>query len=139
MSIWPFNKRVQRDVDQLIFDCAEHHRPSDQKELIARLMHTVLFAPVASGAPNLPEGTRHVVREDDAIRLFTVPVGNLNCLAFYTSRAAAPRDCSSISMSGKAAMRMVLQVKADGISTQNSRNSYLALDAQSIRHALHFA
>ena|ERR1051325_1311105 len=134
MSIWPFKK--QRDVNQLIFDCAEYSRPADQKELIALLLRTELYAPVVSGAPNLLNGTRYVVGANDSIQLATARLGNLNCVAFFTDRSDTRLQHPSISMTGEEAMRMVLKAKADGIAIQNNKTSYFGLDAQGIRDAL---
>ena len=134
MSIWPFKK--QRDVNQLIFDCAEYRRPEDQKELITLLLRTELFAPVVSGAPNLPDGTRHVVGANDSIQLMTARLGNLNCVAFFTDQSDTRLRHPCISMGGEEAMRMVLKAKADGIAIQNNKTSYFGLDAQGIREAL---
>ncbi len=133
MSIWPFKK--QRDVNQLIFDCAEYHHPADRKELIAVLMRTELFSPVVSGAPNVPNGTRHVVGANDSIQLATARLGDLNCVAFFADRSDVRLRHPCISMSGEEAMRMVLKARADGIAIQ-SKTSYFGLDAQGIRKAL---
>lgn len=134
MNIWPFKK--QRDVNQLIFDCAEYRRPADQKELVALLMRTELFAPVLSGAPSLSNGVRHIVSTDDAIQIATARIGSLNCVAFYTDRSDARLSHPCISMSGDEAMRMTLKAKADGIVIQNTKTSYFGLDAQGIRDVL---
>jgi hypothetical protein len=137
VSIWPFKK--QRDVNQLIFDCAEFRRPADQRELIALLLRTELFAPVVSGAPNLPNGSQHVVGAGDSIQLATARLGSLNCVAFFTNRSDARLAHPCASMTGEEAMRMVLKAKADGIMIQNTKTSYFGLDAQGIRDALEAA
>ena len=134
IGFWPFKK--QRDINQLIFDYAEYHRPRDRDELIALLMRTELFAPVISGAPDLPNGTRYVVGANDSIQLMTARLGNLNCVAFFTDQSDTRLQPPFISMTGEEAMRMVLEAKADGIAIQNNKTSYFGLDAQGIRKAL---
>jgi len=132
--MWPFKKK--RDVNQLIFDCAEYHRSADMEELIACLMHTELFAAVASGLPVLPNGTRYLVGENDSIKLFTAGIGNLVCVAFYTDRSDVRLRHPCISLTGKEAMEMVLKANADGIAIQNNKNSHCGFDAQTIREML---
>lgn len=129
----------QRDVDQLIFDCAEYHRPADQKELIALLRSTELFAPVRSAEPKLPIGVSYIVRADDTIQIATARIGSLNCVVFFTNRNDARLSQPCLSMSGDEAMRMALKAKADGIVIQNSKTSYFGLDAQGIQDALEMA
>jgi len=132
--MWPFKQN--RDVDQLIFDYAEHRRPADMRELIALLRQTELFAPVVSGAPSVPSGTKYVAGAHDAIQLRTARLGNLNCVAFYTHRSDARLQHPCVSMNGEEAMRMVLKANADGIAIQNNKTSYFGLDAQGIREAI---
>jgi len=132
--MWPFKQN--RDVNQLIFDYAEHRRPADLRELIVLLRQTELFAPVVSGAPNAPSGTKYVVSADDAIQLQTARLGNLNCVAFYTDRSDARLQHPCVSMTGEEALSMVLRANADGIAIQNNKTSYFGLDAQGIREAL---
>jgi len=136
VNIWPFKKK--RDVNQLMFDCAEYHRPADRRELVALLMRTELFAPACSGLPDLPNGTRHTTGPDDSLQLMMARVGDLSCVAFYTDKSKTPSHLGCISLTGEEAMRMVLKSKADGITIQNNKESptYFALDAQAIRHAL---
>ena len=131
MSIWPFKK--QRDVNQLIFDCAEYHHPADRKELIAVLMRTELFSPVVSGAPVVR--TRHDDGAKHSIQPATARLCDLNCVAFLADRSDVRLRHPCISMSGEEAMRMVLKARADGIAIQ-SKTSYFGLDAQGIRKAL---
>jgi len=132
--MWPFKRK--RDINQLIFDCAEHRRSADAQELIACLMHTELFAPIASGAPNLPDGTRYVVGANDSIRIFSAQLGNLSCMAFYTDRNDVRVRRPYLSMTGIEAMKMVLKANAGGILIQNNKTAYFGLDAQGIREAL---
>src|SRR5262245_38529651 len=115
--MWPFKRK--RNINQLIFDYAEHRRSADTQELIACLMHTELFAPIASGAPNLPDGTRYVVSAADSIQVFSVQLGDLRCIAFYTDRSDDRLRGACLSMTGAEAMRMVLKTDADGIVIQN--------------------
>ena len=132
--MWPFKKK--RDINQLIFDCAEYRRAADMQELIACLLHTELFAPVASGLPVLPNGTRYLVGANDSIKLFTARIGNLSCVAFYTDRSDVRLQHPCISLTGEEAMRMILEANADGIGIQNNKTSHCGFDRQRIREIL---
>jgi hypothetical protein len=132
--MWPFKK--ERDINQLIFDCAEYKKAADTKQLTECLMRAELFAPVASGAPNVPDGTRYLVGSNDSIQLSTARIGDLNCVAFYTDRNDSRLRRPFISMTGKEAMQMVLKANADGMAIQNNKASYFGFNAQGIREAL---
>src|SRR5262245_418377 len=97
--MWPFKMRP-RDFNALIFDYAEYHRPADLRELIARLKQIELFAQVISGAPNLPDGTQHVVGQNDKIQIQTVKIGGRNLVAFYVDAADARLRRPFVSMNG---------------------------------------
>jgi hypothetical protein len=79
---WLFKKK--RDINQLIFDCAEHRNAEDERELVALVMEAELFAPVIIGARNVPDETRYVVGPHDVIGLGTARLGELNMTLFYT-------------------------------------------------------
>jgi hypothetical protein len=134
--MWPFTKpKKPRDVNQLIFDCAEYHRPKDTQELIACLMRTELFAAVSDG-PNLPNGTRYLVGPNDKMKVAACKIGNLHCVAFYTDRIDTRLRHPCIGLTGEEVMRMVLKSDADGFVVQNNKNSYFGLERQGIRDAL---
>jgi len=99
MPLWPFKK--PRDLNQLIFDYAEHQRPADKKELVALLKRTELFAPLASDVSHIPPGKPYVIGPDDSIGLKTAQLGGLICVVFFTDRSDPRLQGPCASMNGE--------------------------------------
>jgi len=106
------------------------------RELITLLRHTELFAQVLGGAPNLPNGTQHVVGPNENIQIATGQINGLNPVAFFVDPKDSRLRRPFLSMSGLEAMKMVLKMNADGIVIQNNKNSHFGLNAQGVREAL---
>src|SRR5689334_12223649 len=78
----------KRDVDQVIFDIAEHHRPRDHARLFELLRGRELFASVASSTVPMEHGRRMTISSGDEIQLSTGTLPNgMTCAVFYLDRA----------------------------------------------------
>jgi hypothetical protein len=129
-SIFGGAKPDSRDMDQLIFDLAEHgNRPSDLRELYRRLPKLEIFAKVRSANFPLEKGSRHVIAPGEDLHIQTVLLPNGQSFAeFFVDRADPRLGQQFIGMSPRAACEMVL--KGDnlaGLRIRNSRNSWIAL------------
>ena len=129
-SIFGKPKIDERDIDQLIFDLAEHgNRPADMRELYRRLPNIDLFAKVLSANFPIRNGTRHTIGQGQNLQIQSASLpGGHNLAQFFVDRSDSRLGTHFISISPSEACSMVLNMSAlSGLLICNSKNSWVAL------------
>jgi len=129
-SIFGKSKPDRRDMDQLIFDLAEHgNRPTDLCELYRRMAVIEVFAKVLSANFPLQNGARHTIGlgQNLQIQSATMPTGHVMA-QFFVDGADARLRPQFVSLSPREACEMVLKMgNLAGLLICNSKNSWIAL------------
>src|SRR6202043_1790478 len=105
-------KPDRRDMDQLIFDLAEHgNRPADLSELYRRMAGIEVFAKVLSANFPLQNGTRHIVGPGQNLQIqsASLPTGQ-NMAQFFVDKADPRLRPQFVGMSPREACEMVLKL-----------------------------
>jgi hypothetical protein len=129
-NIFGRSKPDQRDMDQLIFDLAEHgNRPADLNELYRRMAGIKVFAKVLSANFPLQNGTRHTVGPGQNLQIQSASLPTGHVMAQFFVDEADPRlRPQFVSLSPKEACEMVLKMdNLTGLLICNSKNSWIAL------------
>jgi len=116
-----------RDLDQVIFDIAEHQRPGDHERLFRLLRGRELYVRVlASSIPS--SGQTHVVGTNDVILVEQARLPNgLRCAAFFVHKSDARLGLHFVAMTSAEAFRMVERSPdLDALLIQNARQSWVA-------------
>ena len=120
----------ERDIDQLIFDLAEHgNRPADRRELYRRLPNMELFARVLTANFPLQNGSQHTIGPGQNLQIQSASLASGHNLAqFFIDRSDSRVGSHFISISPREACSMVLTMDAlSGLLICNSKNSWVAL------------
>jgi hypothetical protein len=129
-NIFGKSKPDRRDMDQLIFDLAEHgNRPADLKELYRRMAGIEVFAKLLSANFPLQNGARHTIEPGQKMQILaaTLPTGQVMA-QFFVDRADARLRPQFVSLSSREACEMVLKMEnLAGLIICNSKNSWIAL------------
>jgi hypothetical protein len=119
--------RDRRDIDQVIFDIAEHQRPRDHARLFRLLHGRQLFASVESSNVPFEDGRQLVVGSGDDIQLKTGRLPNgMSCAVFYVDRNDARLGPQYVGLTAPAAFEMVSKTTVDALLIQNTHDSWVA-------------
>jgi hypothetical protein len=117
----------KRDVNQVIFDIAEHHRPRDHQRLFELLRGRELFVSIASSNVPLKHGRRIMISSGDEIQMKTGTLPNgMTCAVFYVDRADSRLGSPYAGMTVPEALEMVSKTELDALLIQNAQNSWVA-------------
>ena len=117
----------KRDIDQVIFDIAEHQRPRDHERLFQLLQGRELFTPVASSNVPFEDGASITVKPGDEINLKTATLPNgMVCIVFYIHRSDPRLGTPYAGFTVRDAFDMVIKTNADAVLIQNGRDSWVA-------------
>ncbi len=119
--------RDKRDIDQVIFDIAEHQRRRDHERLFQLLRGRELFAAVASSNVPFEDGASITVKAGDVINLNTAKLPNgMVCIVFFVHRSDSRLGERYAGFTVRDALDMVIQTNADAMLIQNGRDSWVA-------------
>lgn len=117
----------KRDIDQVIFDIAEHQRPRDHERLFQLLQERELFTPIASSNVPFEDGASITVKPGDVINLKTAKLPNgMVCIVFYVHRSDSRLGEPFAGFAVRDALDMVIKTTADAMLIQNVRDSWVA-------------
>ena len=119
--------RDKRDVDQVIFDIAEHGRAADHDRLFALLRDRELFSMVVGSSVPFRDGEKRTVAAGDQISLVAATLPNgLQCAAFFVDRNDSRLGDRYVGMTLVEAIRMVQRTPdLGGLLIQNSKQSWV--------------
>ena len=117
----------KRDIDQLIFDIAEHKRPRDHKRLFQLLQGRELFTSVASSNIPFEDGKSITVKAGDVINLKTAKLPNgMVGIVFFIHRGDSRLGEPYAGFAVRDALDMVIKTNADAMLIQNEGDSWVA-------------
>jgi hypothetical protein len=124
-----------RDINQLIFDIAEHSYPSDKQELYRRFHFMEVYTKVYETNVKLPNGGKHVVKKGDRIIIETARLPGGQCVALFFVDKSDPRLLPEfIGMTVPEACAMVLRIDdIDGMMLCNLNDSWFAMMKDEIK------
>lgn len=133
-----FRRKLNIDIDQLIFDIAEQHRKKDYNLFVTLVKEGVFFCKVdPASVRDLPEGQYTVQAGDDMKLTGLASIQGMRLLPLYTSRSDTRLGNSYVGLTGKEALRMVLKTKdIDGLLFQNASVSWVVLQRQQVQDVL---
>jgi len=128
------------DLEDLIYEVAEHQRDKDFHELYRRLMDREVFVPVdpSSLPPEAKSGQTIITDASASIRMRTVPAPNGQGLVPGATRQDSPiLKGGYVGMSWVGLLEMSLKVNPPlyGVLLQGQR-SWVALDLARVRYVL---
>jgi hypothetical protein len=123
--MWPFAK--SRDVHQLIYDYAEHHRDADLREVFRHLRGRQIFSPLSADSRlNGAHGESVTVGAEDHVAIARGRVGDREVVVFFADqndRRLLPRY---IGMTFPEALAMAEKMPdCGGILLYNKADSYV--------------
>ncbi len=123
----------RRDINQVIFDIAQYHRPRDHQRLFKLLSDRELFVSIASSNIPLEDGRRLIVASDDSIQLRTGSLPNgMACAVFYVDRSDSRLGPRYAAMTAREAFEMVSKTPLDALLIQNAQDSWVAFPRQEL-------
>ena len=134
-----FGRNKSDDIDQLIFDIAEHKRTKDYEAFCKLLEGRVFFCQVdPASTTGMPKGVPYRAQANDAIKLpGLAKIKGLTLLPLYTSPSDQRLKNSYLEIEGLEALRMAVRGKGiDGLLFQNRRNSWVVLNMEQIKSVL---
>lgn len=131
----------RRDINQVIFDIAQYHRPRDHRRLFKLLRDRELFASIASSSVPVEDGRQLIVAAGDNIQLKTGSLSNgMACAVFYVDRNDPRLGPRYSGMAACEAFKMVSETQLDALLIQNAQDSWVAFPRQELSalQAKHF-
>jgi len=117
----------KRDVDQVVFDIAEHGRPRDHRRLFELLRGREMFSPVTSSNVPFVDGRRITVQDGDDIKLTTGRLPNgMSCVVLYVHRHDPRLKSPYIGVTMPEALDMVARSDVDTLLIQGRGESWVA-------------
>jgi hypothetical protein len=117
----------RRDIDRVIFDIAEHHRPRDHQRLFTLLRGREMFVSIASSNVPIEDGRRFQVSPGDEIQMKTGSLPNgMSCVIFYLDRTDPRLGRQYAAMTVPDAFEMVSKTEVDALLIQNAQASWVA-------------
>lgn len=124
-----FRPTDERDINQLIYDYAEHSRPRDYAHIITKLPGLTLYAPVRSSNAPFYHGMQHVTKPGDQIAIQAVNVpGYGKMVLFFTDQRNPRLEFPYIGTPFAEACKMaMLTPDVVGVLIYNDKESYIGL------------
>ncbi|HTD24719.1 MAG TPA: hypothetical protein VK738_18830 [Terriglobales bacterium] len=126
------------DIDQLIFEIAEHKRDSDYESFFKLLKGRPFFCPVDPATiAGIPKGSSYRVQANDAIRIPFANINGVKLVPLFTFQGDKRLAKGYFEIEGLEALRMATKAPGiDGVLFQNKDNSWVGLDLKKIKWIL---
>jgi len=134
-----FDRNKSVDIDQLIFDIAEHKRAKDYEAFCKLLEGRVFFCQIdPASTPEIPRGVPYRTQGDNGLKATGLAtINGLTLVPLYTFQGDARLKNSYIEIEGIEALRMAERgTGIDGLLFQNSRDSWVVLNIKQIKSLL---
>jgi hypothetical protein len=134
-----FGRNKSIDIDQLIFDLAEHKRAKDYETFCKLLKGRAFFCQVdPPSTTGLPSGLPYQIQRRDAIKLpGLAKIKGLALLPLYTFDGDQRLKNSYVKIEGLEALRMAVKATGiDGLLFQNRHDSWIVLNREQIKQLL---
>jgi hypothetical protein len=126
------------DIDELIFEIAEHKRDQDYQSFFKLIKGRSFFCPVdPASTAGIPQGSPYQVKAGDGIRVPFTNISGLKLIPLFTTQGDQRLAKGYFEIEGLEALRMATRAAGvHGVLFQNKDYSWVGLDQKKIKWVL---